>query len=114
MASLNRTTSRRSTAPLCAYGPKDGRAERAKFREHRAERKRVFDAIIRVKPAAVLHGVGGAVTLRFERLFIARLRGTHVADDRGQDVIGVIAQLLLRHVGARRHERSGECGEFAG
>src|SRR4051812_7483443 len=110
MASLNRTTSRRSTAPLSAYA-KDGRAERAKFREHRPERKPVLDAIIRVKPARGLHGPDGAAALRLESLFIARLRDTHVVDDRGQDVLGVIAQLLLRHVGPRRHERSGECGE---
>jgi len=34
-------------------------------------------------------------------------------DDRVQDVLGVIAQLRLGHLAARRHQRLGEDGEFA-
>ncbi len=43
----------------------------------------------------------------------SNLYATYRLDGRGQDVFGVIAQLRLRHIRARRHQCFGKDGEFA-
>ncbi|MCA1586682.1 MAG: hypothetical protein LC791_18560 [Acidobacteria bacterium] len=57
--------------------------------------------------------LGGAAALRLAGLFLAGLRNAYVLNDRGQDFLGVVAQLRLGHIRARWHQRLGEDGEFA-
>jgi hypothetical protein len=73
----------------------------------------VLDAIIRVKLSRGCHGLRGAPAPRLDGLFVEALRNADVFNDRGQDVFGVITQLRLGHVRARRHQRLVEDGEFA-
>lgn len=90
-----------------------GRPERAKLREHRPKRESMLNAVIRVKLSGDCHRIGGAAALRLTGLFVAGLRDADVLDDPGQDLLGVVAQLGLRHIRTRRHQRLGEDGEFA-
>jgi len=94
--------------PLLLPEPQDAGAQGAVLRDHLAELEAALDAQRGMDLPDFFEAPGPAPALGLLRLLGGRLPGLHVADDRGEDVVGVVAQRNGFQPRGRWLERAGE------